>query len=65
MVDPNSIDLPDFQMSDIDLFLARYDRDQDSKLRFSEFCDAFTPLDRMHAQLINNRKSSGYLGQLS
>lgn len=55
MVDPRGIDLPDFSMEDVDLFLARYDRDQDRKLRFSEFCDAFTPMDKFHSDLINRR----------
>jgi len=30
---------------EIDLFFKRYDQDQDGKMRFSEFCDAMTPID--------------------
>ena len=65
MTDPRGIDLPDFSLEDVDLFLARYDRDNDRKLRFSEFCDAFTPMDKFHADIINRRQSVGYSGHLS
>jgi Ca2+-binding EF-hand superfamily protein len=65
MVDQRGIDLPDFSLEDIELFMARYDRDSDRKLRFSEFCDAFTPLNKMHADMLNRRSSQGYVGQLT
>ena len=31
------------------LFFKRYDRDMDNRLRFSEFSDAFTPIDNYYA----------------
>jgi hypothetical protein len=42
-----------FASSDnIDLFMLRYDKDEDGKLRYSEFCDAFLPIDSFHASLL-------------
>jgi len=37
---------------DIDLYLKRYDKDEDGKLRYSEFCDSFLPNDTFHASLL-------------
>jgi EF hand len=37
---------------DLQLFLARYDKDDDGKLRYSEFCDSFLPNDPFHASLL-------------
>jgi len=33
------------QPEDIAFFMKRYDKDDDGKLRYSEFCDAFLPID--------------------
>jgi hypothetical protein len=30
----------------------RYDKDKDNYLRYSEFCDAFLPIDSFHASLL-------------
>lgn len=65
MLDPRGIDLPDFSMQDIELFMARYDRDRDRNLRFSEFCDAFTPFSKYQQDILNRRTSGGYVSQLS
>jgi hypothetical protein len=32
--------------------MKRYDKDEDSRLRYSEFCDAFLPTDSFHAGLL-------------
>jgi len=32
--------------------MKRFDKDQDRKLRYSEFCDAFLPVDSFHASLL-------------
>lgn len=32
--------------------MRRYDKDDDAKLRYSEFCDAFLPIDSFHASLL-------------
>jgi hypothetical protein len=32
--------------------MKRYDKDEDGKLRYSEFCDAFLPTDEFHASLL-------------
>lgn len=37
---------------DIHLYMARYDRDKDGKLKYSEFCDSFLPIDPFHASLL-------------
>jgi len=37
------------------LFIRRYDRDGDGKLRYSEFCDAFMPVKAEYASILNGR----------
>ncbi len=39
-------------MQDILLYFSRYDKDEDGKLRYSEFCDGFLPTDSFHASLL-------------
>jgi Ca2+-binding EF-hand superfamily protein len=34
---------------ELTLFFKRYDKDEDGRLRFSEFSDAFTPLDNYYS----------------
>lgn len=34
------------------LFMKRFDKDMDGQLRYSEFCDAFLPVDSFHASLL-------------
>jgi Ca2+-binding EF-hand superfamily protein len=34
------------------LFMKRFDKDGDSKLRYSEFVDAFLPSDKFHGSLL-------------
>ena len=34
------------------LFMNRYDKDKDNYLKYSEFCDAFLPIDSFHASLL-------------
>jgi len=34
------------------LFMQRFDKDRDNHLRYSEFCDAFLPIDSFHASLL-------------
>ena len=43
---------------DVVLFVKRYDRNLDNKLRFSEFCDAFVPKNALHASTLNARKAN-------
>ena len=51
----NLLDLPNYSIEDVDLFVRRYDRDEDRHLRFSEFADAFTPLNPGFADKLNAR----------
>lgn len=37
---------------ELQLLFYRYDKDQDGKLRYSEFCDSFLPTDPFHASLL-------------
>lgn len=37
---------------DVELFRRRYDKDEDGNIRYSEFCDAFLPIDSFHASLL-------------
>lgn len=41
--------------SEIELLYKRFDRNKDGKLRFSEFADAISPLDRLAADALNRR----------
>jgi Ca2+-binding EF-hand superfamily protein len=49
---------------EIDLFIKRYDKNGDRRLRFSEFADAFTPQDSYYAGLLNRRTSNDVRGRL-
>ena len=49
-------------IDDLDLFVKRYDKDGDYRLRFSEFCDAFLPTDSFYANLVNRRTSNDIRG---
>jgi len=49
---------------ELDLFIKRYDKNGDFRLRFSEFCDAFTPVDNYYAALLNRRTSNDTRGRL-
>lgn len=40
------------QSEDILFFMLRYDKDEDNRLKYSEFCDAFLPTDSFHAGLL-------------
>ena len=40
------------QDEDVSLFMMRYDKDEDGRVRYSEFCDAFLPTDQFHASLL-------------
>ncbi len=44
---------------ELKLFFKRYDQNGDGKLKFSEFCNAFTPLDAFSASQLNRRHSTG------
>ena len=50
-------------MDELDLFFARYDKNSDGRIRFSEFCDAFTPLDVYYGTLLNRRTSNNIRGR--
>ncbi len=32
--------------------MKRYDKDRDGRLKYSEFCDSFLPIDPFHASLL-------------
>ena len=42
---------------DVYTFTRRFDRDNDSKILFSDFCEAFTPKDTYYAHQLNNRRA--------
>jgi Ca2+-binding EF-hand superfamily protein len=50
-------------LEELDLFFKRYDKDQDGRIRFSEFCDAFTPAENYYATLLNRRTSNNVRGR--
>jgi hypothetical protein len=39
-------------LDELHLYFARYDKDDDGKLRYTEFCDSFLPNDAFHASLL-------------
>ena len=41
---------------DVYHFARRFDRDMDSKLMYSDFCEAFTPKDTYYQHALHNRK---------
>jgi len=52
---PHVLDLGSLTKDDAELFFARYDRDSDRRLKFSEFCSAFTPLDEKRKREVERR----------
>jgi hypothetical protein len=40
------------QPRDLMLYMNRYDKDRDGRLKYSEFCDSFLPIDPFHAGLL-------------
>ena len=44
--------------AELTVFMKRFDKDNDSMLRYSEFCEAFLPIDSFHASLLA-KKSPG------
>ena len=49
---------------ELSLFIKRYDKNNDLRLRFSEFCDSFTPIDSYYSTLLNKRTSNDTRGRL-
>jgi hypothetical protein len=44
--------------NEINLFFRRYDKNNNGKLKFSEFCDAFCPKDRIYADHLNSKRAN-------
>ena len=38
---------------DVFLFLRQFDRNDDGRLQYSDFCEAFCPKDSLSAQVLN------------
>lgn len=51
-------------IEELELYFKRYDKNQDMRIRFSEFSDSFTPLDAYYAGLLNRRTSNETRGRL-
>jgi len=49
---------------ELDLYIKRYDKNNDLRIRFSEFCDSLTPTDSYYATLVNRRTSNNSRGRL-
>jgi Ca2+-binding EF-hand superfamily protein len=43
---------------EVELFVTRYDRNYDRRLTFSEFSEAFLPVDSHYAQILNRRSAN-------
>ena len=46
------------------MYIKRWDKNNDHRLRFSEFSDSFIPLDHYYSNLINRRTSNDTRGRL-
>jgi hypothetical protein len=46
---------------ELDLFFKRYDKNRDGKLRYSEFCDAMSPLEPYYMTMLNRRPSNAII----
>jgi len=46
-----------------ELYFKRYDKNGDSRLRFSEFCDSFSPIDNYYQTMLNRRTSNDSRGR--
>ena len=44
-------------LAELELVMAKYDKDNDGKLNFKEFCDVIVPKDKNYASLLINRKA--------
>lgn len=51
-------------IEELELYFKRYDKDNDMRLRFSEFSDSFTPVDAYYSGLLNRRTSNDTRGRL-
>lgn len=51
-------------IEELELYVKRYDKNNDSRIRFSEFSDSFTPTDPYYAALLNRRTSNDVRGRL-
>ena len=43
-------------VDDCKLLFLRYNREKDAMLKYSEFTDAFIPIDRIHARMLGTKK---------
>lgn len=44
-------------LEELELVMSKYDKDQDGKLNFKEFCGMILPLDKNYQSLLLSRKS--------
>lgn len=51
-------------VEELELYIKRYDKNNDHRLRFSEFSDSLTPLDAYYSNLLNRRTSNDTRGRL-
>ena len=51
-------------VEEIELYIKRYDKNQDHRIRFSEFSDSLIPHDAYYANLLNRRTSNDTRGRL-
>ena len=49
-------------MDQLNLLCRRYDRNNDSRIRYSEFCEIFTPKNKEYAKLMSNRGAMSSTG---
>jgi Ca2+-binding EF-hand superfamily protein len=42
-------------VNDVLLFIRRYDRDNDGRILYSDFCEAFCPKDTLSSGVLNQR----------
>ena len=57
--DYRGLDLSNVTDEEVDLIIARYDKDGDRRIRFSEFVSALSPVDLVQAERLQQRRGSG------
>lgn len=50
-------------LEELELYIKRYDKDHDHRVKYSEFCDSMTPNEAYYASILNRRASNDARGR--
>jgi len=54
------LDIANITKDDIELYMGRYDKNSDRRIRFSEFSASFSPCDPYFKDKLESRKATDY-----